>query len=145
MRRGWLQHVEKINCAQFEGERNPALLRRFGTFVASAETAILLVRIAVHIRRSGRSGLSFEKHEPAMSKLKDIEWLFNGRHFNSGIIVLCVRRCLRYKLSLRVLVEMMAERGLHSRTPRRKSRGTRRLCAASDASGTRPLRSSALR
>jgi DDE domain len=33
----------------------------------------------------------------------------------------CVRWCLRYKISLRDLVEMMAERGCHSRTPRRKS------------------------
>jgi transposase, IS6 family len=38
--------------------------------------------------------------------------LFNGRHFDPEIIVLCVRWYLRYKLSLRDLVEMMAERGL---------------------------------
>src|SRR5438445_625955 len=47
-----------------------------------------------------------------MSKLKDLEWLFGGRHFDREIIVLCVRWYLRYKLSLRDLVEMMAERGL---------------------------------
>ena len=47
-----------------------------------------------------------------MSKLKDLEWLFSGRHFDREVIVLCVRRYLRYKLSLRDLVEMMAERGL---------------------------------
>jgi transposase-like protein len=47
-----------------------------------------------------------------MSKLKDLEWLFNGRHFDREVIVLCVRWYLRYKLSLRDLVEMMAERGL---------------------------------
>src|SRR5260370_22649703 len=47
-----------------------------------------------------------------MSKLKDIEWLINGRHFDREIIVLCVRWYLRYKLSLRDLVEMMAGRGL---------------------------------
>ena len=29
--------------------------------------------------------------EPAMSKLKDIEWLFNGRPFDREIIVLRVR------------------------------------------------------
>ena len=39
--------------------------------------------------------------------------LFAGRHFDWEIIVLCVRWYLRYKLSLRDLVEMMAERGLH--------------------------------
>ena len=47
-----------------------------------------------------------------MSKLKDIDWLFNGRHFDREVIILCVRWYLRYKLSLRDLVEMMAERGL---------------------------------
>ena len=38
--------------------------------------------------------------------------LFKGRHFEQEIIVLCVRWYLRYKLSYRDLVEMMAERGL---------------------------------
>jgi hypothetical protein len=38
--------------------------------------------------------------------------LFAGRHFDREIIVLCVRWYLRYKLSLRDLVEMMAQRGL---------------------------------
>ncbi|MDH6147133.1 MULTISPECIES: IS6 family transposase [Paraburkholderia] len=47
-----------------------------------------------------------------MSKLKDLELLFNRRHFDREVIVLCVRWYLRYKLSLRDLVEMMAERGL---------------------------------
>ena len=46
-----------------------------------------------------------------MSKLKDLELLFNGRHFDREVIVLCVRWYLRYKLSLHDLVEMMAERG----------------------------------
>lgn len=39
----------------------------------------------------------------------------SGRHFNREIIVFCVRCVvwyLRYKLSLRDLVEMIAERGL---------------------------------
>lgn len=38
--------------------------------------------------------------------------LFKGRHFEQEIIVLCVRCYLRYKLSYRDLVEMMAEWGL---------------------------------
>ena len=38
--------------------------------------------------------------------------LFKGRHFDRGIIILCVRWYLRFKLSFRDLVEMMAERGL---------------------------------
>src|SRR5882672_7481222 len=47
-----------------------------------------------------------------MSKLKSMEDLFAGRHFERNVIILCVRWYLRYKLSLRDLVEMMAERGL---------------------------------
>src|SRR5580704_8963894 len=38
--------------------------------------------------------------------------LFKGRHFDREIIILCVRWYLRFKLSCRDLVEMMAERGL---------------------------------
>ena len=47
-----------------------------------------------------------------MSKLKSLDKLFDGRHFDREIILLCVRWYLRYKLSLRDLVEMMVERGL---------------------------------
>jgi transposase-like protein len=47
-----------------------------------------------------------------MSKRKGLEGAFDGRHFDREIIVLYVRWYLRYKLSLRDLVEMMAERGL---------------------------------
>src|SRR5450432_1245862 len=45
-------------------------------------------------------------------KIKSVKELFSGRHFDREIIILCVRWYLRYKLSLRDLVEMMAERGL---------------------------------
>ena len=41
-----------------------------------------------------------------------MEDLFKGRHVEREIIVLCVRWYVRFKLSLRDLVEMMAERGL---------------------------------
>ena len=41
-----------------------------------------------------------------------LDELFKGRHFEREIIVLCVRWYLRYKVSFRDLVEMMAERGL---------------------------------
>jgi transposase-like protein len=47
-----------------------------------------------------------------MNKRKGLEQVFDGRHFDREIIILCVRWYLRYKLSLRDLVEMMAERGL---------------------------------
>jgi len=39
--------------------------------------------------------------------------LFKGRHFEPEIIVLCVRRYLRYALSLRNMEEIMAERNVH--------------------------------
>ena len=38
--------------------------------------------------------------------------LFRGRHFDREIIILCLRWYLRFKLSFRDLVEMMAERGV---------------------------------
>jgi len=47
-----------------------------------------------------------------MSKRKGLEGMFDGRHFDREIIILCVRWYLRHKLSLRDLVEMMVERGL---------------------------------
>src|SRR5260370_13160843 len=47
-----------------------------------------------------------------MGKLKAVAELFEGRHFDREVIILCVRWYLRFKLSLRDLVEMMAERGL---------------------------------
>ncbi len=47
-----------------------------------------------------------------MGKPGCLEELFTGRHFDREVIILCVRWYLRFKLSLRDLVEMMAERGL---------------------------------
>jgi len=38
--------------------------------------------------------------------------IFQGRQFDREIIILCVRWYLRFKLSFRDLVEMMAERGI---------------------------------
>jgi transposase-like protein len=46
-----------------------------------------------------------------MGRRKSMEELCAGRHFDREVILLCVRWYLRYKLSLRDLVEMMAERG----------------------------------
>ena len=43
---------------------------------------------------------------------RSLDELFGGRHFDQEVIVLCVRWYLRFKLSYRDLVEMMAERGL---------------------------------
>src|SRR5246127_2870752 len=47
-----------------------------------------------------------------MARLPDVNGLFDGRHFDREIIVLCVRWYLRFKLSFWDLVEMMAERNL---------------------------------
>lgn len=44
--------------------------------------------------------------------MQSIADLFKGRHFDREVIVLCVRWYLRFKLSFRDLVEMMAERGV---------------------------------
>jgi transposase-like protein len=41
-----------------------------------------------------------------------VDELFKGRHFDREVIILCVCWYLRYKLSYRDLVEMMAEREL---------------------------------
>lgn len=47
-----------------------------------------------------------------MAGFRSLVELFGGRHFDQEVIVLCVRWYLRFKLSYRDLVEMMAERGL---------------------------------
>ena len=47
-----------------------------------------------------------------MAGFVGVDELFEGRHFDREIIVLCVRWYLRFKLSFRDLVEIMAERGL---------------------------------
>ncbi len=43
-----------------------------------------------------------------MGKLKSMDELFAGRHFDHDVIILCARWYLRFKLSLRDLVAMMA-------------------------------------
>src|SRR6202142_3863070 len=47
-----------------------------------------------------------------MAGLLSLNELFEGRHFDREIIVLCVRWYLRFKLSFRDLVEMMPDGGL---------------------------------
>ena len=46
------------------------------------------------------------------TRMLSMDELFKGRHFDREIIILCVRWYLRFKLSFRDLVEMMAERGI---------------------------------
>src|SRR6201993_2247816 len=59
-----------------------------------------------------RLGWRAERAEGGMAKLKTVEELLKGRHFDRDVVILCVRWYLRFKLSLRDLVEMMVERGL---------------------------------
>jgi hypothetical protein len=47
-----------------------------------------------------------------MAGFLGLDELFKGRHFDREVVVLCVRWHLRFKLSYRDLVEIMAERGL---------------------------------
>jgi hypothetical protein len=53
-----------------------------------------------------------------MREREDQEEMFDGRHFNRKIIIPCMRRYLRYKLSLCDLVEMTAEWDCRWRTVR---------------------------
>ena len=47
-----------------------------------------------------------------MARLLSLDELFEGRHFDCEIIVLCVSWYLRFKLNFRDLAEIMAERHL---------------------------------
>jgi len=49
--------------------------------------------------------------DEGMQRLDPIENLFMGRHFDGEIIILCVSWYTSFKLSLRDLVIMMADRG----------------------------------
>ena len=52
-----------------------------------------------------------------MAGFLSLDELFEGRHFDREIIVLCVRWYLRFKLSFRDLVEMMADAACRWPTP----------------------------
>ena len=47
-----------------------------------------------------------------MQQFVSVEALFKGRHFDGQIIILCVSWYTSFKLSLRDLVIMMADRGI---------------------------------
>ncbi len=66
----------------------------------------------VQRKRAGRLCWRPEPGEVAYGQAGSLEELFAGRHFDRDGIIRCVRWYLRFKLSLRDLVEMMAERGL---------------------------------
>jgi transposase-like protein len=60
----------------------------------------------------GRATLAESKAPRRRTGMLSIDELFKGRHFDQEIIIICVRWYLRFKLSFRDLVEMMAERGV---------------------------------
>ena len=64
-----------------------------------------------HAQGSGANSESGWEPTAIMDRMRALD-LFKGRHFDRGIIVLCVRWYLRFKLSSRDLVQMMAERGV---------------------------------
>lgn len=55
---------------------------------------------------------AFDGEGDTVKKMPGLEKLFKERYFEREIIVLCVFWYLRFKLSFRDLVEMMAEGGL---------------------------------
>ncbi len=62
-----------------------------------------------------------------MAGFLDLGKLFEGRHFDREVIILCVRWYLRFKLSFRDLIELMTERGLSlAHTPSCVGRSTTR-------------------
>ena len=66
--------------------------------------------------RGGAESISVNPASDTAFELKADQWqkgmggLFKARHFEREVIVLCVRWDLRFKLSLRDLVEMMVVR-----------------------------------
>jgi hypothetical protein len=52
------------------------------------------------------------RSDKVITWIKKRQALFHGRHFEDGIILLCVRWYLRYSLSYRDLGKIIAERGL---------------------------------
>lgn len=60
----------------------------------------------------GRVIFAKSKTRRRQSGMLSIDELFKGRHFDREIIIFGVRWYLRFKLSFRDLVEMMAERGV---------------------------------
>src|SRR5260370_10487694 len=79
------------------------------------QRAILQFRpIAAEVGRTVGSGANARvaDDDEEMQRFVPIEDLFKGRHFERQIIVLCVSWYTSFKLSLRDLVIMMADRGI---------------------------------
>src|SRR5262249_17743245 len=72
----------------------------------------LIVPVLVQVARCPILAPSGGSEGGAMVRLLGLDDLFEGRHFDREIIVLCVRWYPRFKRSFRDLAEMMAERGV---------------------------------
>ncbi len=76
-------------------------------FGSRKSLAITVVLVQMAEAEHNRRKRTFE--DP---KCRTLTHLFKGCHFDREIIILCVRWYLRFKLSFRDLVEMIAERGI---------------------------------
>jgi putative transposase len=85
------------------GLRGQESCRDFGRSLPQVHTQGLLRKF---VARLESRALPSTRNRPSKNDL------FKGRHFEQEIILLCVCRYLRHKLSYRDLVVMMAERGL---------------------------------
>ena len=88
--------------------------RRIAAELGSSLAAVryVLGPALVQTAGSGPAMMSAELPEGGNGQADGRRALFEGRHFDREVIILCVRWYLRFKLSLRDLVKMMAERGL---------------------------------
>jgi hypothetical protein len=68
------------------------------------------IPVLVHPRAPGQNPGSSEKSKMTRPAVRDA--MYRGRVFDTGVIELCVRWYITYRLSYRDLVAMMAERGV---------------------------------
>ena len=64
------------------------------------------------VRKGSGANARVAGDDEEMQRFVPIEDLFKGRHFDGQIIILCVAWYTSFKLSLRDLVIMMADRGV---------------------------------
>jgi hypothetical protein len=71
----------------------------------------VVCRALVQMARSDRYAAMLSWLRSSMGKLKAEAELFEGRHFDREVIILCVRWYLRFKLSLRRRTQIADEVG----------------------------------
>ena len=89
-----------------------SVIEWYDFFIFGTAAALVFPKLFFANAAGGSVASSFFTMFVGFLARKGLEGAFDGRHFDREIIVLCVRWYLRYKLSLRDLAEMMAERGL---------------------------------